>query len=255
RKEFRDLTTDERERFFSAVQQLMTPPAPGRPSRYDKFVKDHHKYQKYGHKTPAFFSFHRTYIRGFERALQTIDPTVMLPYFDWSIDAQAPEASSIFSEENFGGNGDPMKEGCVTTGRFSSYAPYYPVKLLKGRTLRCIRRKFNRGNRIGALVPVEGIVKIINDAKTYVGLSKKVELYPHASLHNGMGLTFRSMWSPQDPIFFLHHAYIDKILEDWQKIDMANREFAFGGHYSNGTLANDMDILMPFRTPIRSGLS
>ncbi|RKP13147.1 hypothetical protein BJ684DRAFT_4157, partial [Piptocephalis cylindrospora] len=223
RKEYRDLTEDEQERFFSAVQTLMTPSTPGRPSQYDVFVKDHHKYSAYGHKSPAFFPFHRIYIRGFERALQTIDPSVMLPYFDWSIDSQAPEASILFTDAHFGGNGDPNHERCVKTGRFTSYEPYYPVKLLKGRTKRCIRRKFNRGKHVGAFLPIEAIAKIINDAKSFVALSKKVELQPHAAFHNGMGLTFRSMWSPQDVLFFLHHAFIDKIWEDWQKINMAER--------------------------------
>ena len=41
--------------------------------------------------------------------------------------------------------------------------------------------------------------------------------------------------SPGDPIFFLHHAQIDRLWTLWQKRDLKTRQYAISG---NGTLFN-----------------
>jgi tyrosinase len=35
--------------------------------------------------------------------------------------------------------------------------------------------------------------------------------------------------SPGDPLFYLHHAFIDKLWWDWQTADIGNRLYAIGG--------------------------
>jgi len=35
--------------------------------------------------------------------------------------------------------------------------------------------------------------------------------------------------SPADPIFYLHHSWVDKIWWDWQEADLENRLYAVGG--------------------------
>ena len=40
---------------------------------------------------------------------------------------------------------------------------------------------------------------------------------PHAYGHNGIGATMGAVWgSPGDPIFFLHHAFVDRMWRKWQ---------------------------------------
>ncbi|KAM9991833.1 hypothetical protein ACTFIZ_012501 [Dictyostelium cf. discoideum] len=56
-----------------------------------------------GHSNPAFLSWHRMLLNKFEKALQTIDPSVTLPYWDWT-DRDA-STNNIFIKEFMGGNG------------------------------------------------------------------------------------------------------------------------------------------------------
>jgi tyrosinase len=44
-----------------------------------------------------------------------------------------------------------------------------------------------------------------------------LELGAHASVHIAIGGTMNSESSPTDPIFFLHHANLDRIWAEWQK--------------------------------------
>ena len=51
---------------------------------------------------------------------------------------------------------------------------------------------------------------------TYSGFRALIESTPHANPHNLLGGHIRSFSSPADPLFFSHHAFIDKIWSMWQ---------------------------------------
>jgi tyrosinase len=88
------LNPNQKTRFVDAVLKLKaeeigtTPPT----NTYDKYVKWHDDYFEGLHKGPAFFAWHREFLRRFELELQRImnDPTIGLPYWDWSVDQAAP---------------------------------------------------------------------------------------------------------------------------------------------------------------------
>jgi tyrosinase len=101
RKELRQLSPDELQRFITATQKLQK-----QEEAYDWFVDTHLKVGKKAHNVAAFLPWHRAFTVKYERALQKIDPEIILPYWDWSIDAQAPELSVILSEKYMGGNGE-----------------------------------------------------------------------------------------------------------------------------------------------------
>ncbi|KAK9701190.1 hypothetical protein K7432_011830 [Basidiobolus ranarum] len=73
RKEIRQLTNSERNAFINAVNTLK------RNGKYDELVSIHLNYVPYAHSTPAFFPWHRNYIKTFELALQKVNPRVTLP--------------------------------------------------------------------------------------------------------------------------------------------------------------------------------
>jgi len=45
---------------------------------------------------------------------------------------------------------------------------------------------------------------------------RSLELGSHAAVHIAIGGTMNSPSSPADPIFFLHHANLDRIWSEWQ---------------------------------------
>jgi hypothetical protein len=87
RKNYRDLSDDERRAFVAAIKQLKY------NGVYDTLVSQHKsvfetQYSPYSpaHFGPGFLPWHREFLLRFEMALQKIDPSVSLPYWDWTVD-------------------------------------------------------------------------------------------------------------------------------------------------------------------------
>ncbi|KAF1851600.1 Di-copper centre-containing protein [Cucurbitaria berberidis CBS 394.84] len=146
RKEFGDLSKDERKEYTRAVKCILEKPSklsatkyPGAKSRYDDFVVVHMNMTPSVHATANFLHWHRYYIWAYETALRTeCDYKGYQPYWNW---AKYPDIvnSPIFNgdEWSMGGNGDAIGAhagsfiggqmvpggpggGCVTKGPFAN---------------------------------------------------------------------------------------------------------------------------------------
>jgi tyrosinase len=88
RKNQATLSADEKRRLVDALIALK------RSGRYDEFVTTHNAFilgdtdngERTGHRSPSFLPWHRRFLLEFERALQSVDPAVALPYWDWTAD-------------------------------------------------------------------------------------------------------------------------------------------------------------------------
>ncbi len=135
------------------------------------------------HDISYFLAWHRGYIFYFERQLQIVsgNPNLALPYWDYySYPTLPPEFTDPAS-------GNPLYvQGRVNTNVYSalSLTPF-------GSTVR----NFERG-RPNAFEPL-------------------IEARPHNPVHNIIGGIMRTMESPTDPIFYLHHANIDRLWHAW----------------------------------------
>ena len=118
RKEFRQLTEDERLRFGDAVVTMATtivdPDEDPDTSQYDLFVRMHQPCNAIAaHGGPAFLPWHREYLMRFESALQAVDANVTIPYWDSTIDQPLPTVTdSVLWDDDYLGN----TNGNVTTG-------------------------------------------------------------------------------------------------------------------------------------------
>ncbi|KXN74971.1 Di-copper centre-containing protein, partial [Conidiobolus coronatus NRRL 28638] len=181
---------------------------------YDWFVDSHLKVGKKAHNVAAFLPWHRAFTVKYERALQKIDPKVVLPYWDWSIDAQAPELSVILSEKYMGSNGEPNTH-CVKDGLAKDWEIRIPER-------RCLKRDYRYGNRTGPFWDKSLIEAMITKNTNYHEFRQDLEYNPHAIVHDNLSHIWgdmNKMVTPNDPLFFMHHVMVDKIWWEWQQRD------------------------------------
>jgi tyrosinase len=210
RREWRQLNAEEKRRFLNAVQRLHDRPAGGAdPStwNYAQFAQVHWDFQQANHDRPPFLPWHREYIHQYEVALRSIDSAVSLPYWDWTIDSQNPAGSDVLAPQNFGLDGAPRTH-CLETGVAAGWPS---IANPNGCLKRC--------NQFGSMYPPEAVAAIISRATEFQQFATSVENGPHGVVHiqvAGQCGDFGTMASANDPIFFLHHAMVDKIWWRWQ---------------------------------------
>ncbi|CAI6339633.1 unnamed protein product [Periconia digitata] len=191
RKEYGDLSKDERLEYIRAVKCIRSKPSklpagkyPGAKTRYDDFVVVHMNMTPSVHSTANFMHWHRYYIWAYETALKTeCEYKGAQPYWNWGKYSDLPK-SPIFNgdEWSMGGNGDYVKHGggmmgippgegggCVTKGPFgnltvtlgplmSTMDPALGIKANPqrdgyGNNPRCLRRDVNNHYTVSSLVP------------------------------------------------------------------------------------------------------
>lgn len=230
--------------FINALQRLNQQKDPNGDSVIDRFTKIHLEIGKNAHGTPAFLPWHRYFIREFEKELQKVDSSIMIPYWDWSVESQNPQNSIVFSEAYFGGN-SAGSAGCLQNSSFASWNVKYP-------TPHCLRRSFSNGNGIGAFYATEIIQSMVRSSTSYASFESVFEAGPHGTVHANIGGDMAQMESPNDPIFWLHHAYVDKIWTEFQSANPANAT-AYNG--IQNPQINSTNILLPFGITVANTFS
>jgi tyrosinase len=230
RKNQNTLTERERGDFVAAVIELKQTFHPGATiSIYDEYVQAHMMaMQNDGiHEGPIFFPWHRALLRGLELELQAINPRVTIPYWDFSIDNQ-PD-SPLWASDFMGGDGDPSDNYNVNDGPFRK--DEWPL-IFEGPNLR---RHF--GYFIPTLPTPEDVTGAFlvgqYDCPPYdVGspIDQSFRNYMcgwnfpsgepemHNRVHNWVGGSMLTMSSPNDPVFWLLHANLDRLWADWERL-------------------------------------
>lgn len=117
RKEYRQLTDDERERYHKAMWAIK---ANGDYLTLSTIHRDMSQ-SPCAHSGPSFLPWHREYIKRVEIALRKVDPLVPgLPYWDSTLENRIPNPkdSVLWSNELMG---QTDRLGFVTTGAFANW--------------------------------------------------------------------------------------------------------------------------------------
>ncbi|WP_151482935.1 tyrosinase MelC2 [Streptomyces albicerus] len=225
RKNQADLTADEKRRFVATLLELK------RDGRYDAFVTTHNAFiltdidngERVGHRSPSFLPWHRRFLLEFERALQSVDASVALPYWDWSVDRTTRAA--LWAPDFLGGTGRAV-DGQVTDGPFAASTGNWPLAV-RVDTRPYLRRSLGgNGRRLPTPAEVESVLALStydmapwNSAAD--GFRNHLEGWRGVNLHNRVhvwvGGQMATGVSPNDPVFWLHHAFIDKLWAEWQR--------------------------------------
>ncbi|MGW1768069.1 tyrosinase MelC2 [Streptomyces sp. NPDC002073] len=228
RKNQARLSRAEKRRFVNALLTLK------RTGVYDTFVTMHNTFQRsdtdttdrVAHRSPSFLPWHRYFLIEFERALQSVDRRVTLPYWDWTRDRTA--ASSLWAPDFLGGTGRDL-DGQVMDGPFAQSAGNWDltVRIDENTYLRRALGKSERAPELPSRDDVEAVLALAEyDAEPYnstctSGFRNHLEGWRGANIHNRVHLWVGGQMatgvSPNDPAFWLHHAFVDKLWAQWQR--------------------------------------
>jgi hypothetical protein len=131
RRNQRLLSKADKDRYVNAVLEMKAKPAAA--YNYDKYVTMHQAAFAGGttdsnpaHNGPAFFPWHREFIRLFEKDLQAADLVlkndgkITLPYWDWTRDNDPSDttkpAGKLFHDDFMGPKGSPVPTGHFKAG-------------------------------------------------------------------------------------------------------------------------------------------
>lgn len=242
RPSWRLMSEQQKSGYMNAIKQLKARPEGDandwKSWNYDQFVKCHWEHVPEAHGVPAFLPWHRMFTLAYEQAIQSIDPSIMLPYWDWSLDSQNPSQADLFHANYFGGTGQGV-DGCVQDGVAAGWQTVYPGSSNRPGNA-CLKRCFN----FTVLYSPEAIAANLNTATSFDSVRKAIEGGSHGLVHQQIGGScgdMASMYSTNDPLFFMHHVMIDKVWWRWQ-----NGCTSYQHMYDGPNSAPD-EIMKPFK--------
>ena len=175
RKNYRDLTDAERNRFVQALHHLKS------TGIVDQFANEHATFFGAAHGHSHFLPWHREFLRRFEDALRTYHPDITIPYWNSTVDTSP---SDPLWDDDFMGQFDAA---------------------------------WGLGRALGsATLPTPQQVQDTLGLDTYDAFHPDLEGPIHNPPHNWVSGVMASAASPGDPVFYLHHCWIDLLWAQWQ---------------------------------------
>lgn len=229
------MTDAERQRYLDAVKSVSRPSSPYR-TQFAELVDLHYAvFSGDIHSNPAFLPWHRWFILQMENLLRNIHPAITVPFWDWSLEATNPTASVAWSSAAWWLGGDGQAGGCVEDGPFA-YDNGNGYTQTDGS---CLQRAF-RGTSVATVLDVQQAHNDHPLPDNYDAFRNRVEhgFGFHDSVHCTVHGTMCSARAANDPAFFLHHAHVDKIWDDWQKQSAAHTA-AYDGSTLNPMLSTN----------------
>lgn len=131
-----------------------------------------------------FLTWHRVFLLRLEQAMQAENPAAFIPYWDWTTKRSVPQWLQSFRPTvNVPG------QGAITVTREPGEPPVLPTKTH---------------------------VQSILSETTFTAFTTQLE-FAHNNVHGWVGGTMANIEiSPADPLFWMHHAQIDRLWSRWQ---------------------------------------
>lgn len=242
RKEIHDLSDEEFKKYADAITLLKD------KGLWEPFI-DLHTFPgwRIAHGPRShFFHWHRKFLYDMETTLiqETGDCSIAIPYWDWAMDA-SPKESEIWESHYFGVN-NPGNV-CVDNGHFKNWSQsdHQVWWVGSGVDLRgCIQRKWESDAQFASLTRLQ-LHKFQRDHEKFQDDFENDHGVVHCSISGHMcvgGLSevngnVLSGVSPYDPIFYTHHAMMDRTWHDRQQLSEANL------HWSNAQRVGHDELL------------
>jgi tyrosinase len=247
RKNALTMPAAEFENFLKACVLLKAQIVPGATfSVYDQWVAIHGSimgvktpgsamFVNLGHQNIGFLAWHREYVRRFELALQSVVPGVTVPYWPWDI---PPEPSVLFSNPRihrifFSSSVLNDVGGLFAFAGPAAPPPWWPAGFrwrvqppLQVGGSPILRRGSPTNTwppTAASLTAIENMSAAPAGLNVYWPFWRELEsgalsvTLSHNTGHNIVGgYMANPVFSPNDPLFWLHHAEVDRIWSRWQ---------------------------------------
>jgi tyrosinase len=173
---------------------------------------------------PLFLPWHRAYLYFFELALKDAgqDATVMLPWWDWITDPSQPsEIPAAYAMHSIGGQPNPLYQGQIIAipdsqweGERATLATDTGIEL--GPLPAVTFRQPGANPAAPPSLPTRQEVHGALSSSNFVDFSQRVERI-HDGVHIWVGGTMSEIpVAAYDPLFYAHHAMIDRLWWLWQ---------------------------------------
>ena len=181
RKDYRELTSVEKIRYVQALYHVKS------AGVIDAYADEHAEHFNHGiHRNSHFLPWHRDFVRRFEDELRAFHPAICIPYWDSTTDTST---SSPLWDNSFFGQFDGA---------------------------------WNLDRALGAdTLPTPQDVQTALGHTTYDAFWPDLETNVHNPPHRWVAGEMGGLASPHDPVFFLHHCWIDLLWAQWQLLHPA----------------------------------
>jgi hypothetical protein len=245
RKEIMDLQVFEWNMYTYALNMMRSTQAGNGFTVFENFVQFHAQNTLQAHQGAYFLPWHRQLLYEFETALQRFAP-VSLPYWDWT---KPIPGSNLFVNQKFTLDPAWVRMGGASGGNIPS-SPFLNWWTNVPSTHNVQRQFFVGSDSSFAFVSRANLDVLTrsrdNDFSTFSTYLEAVHGSPHVAVGGDMLIVSQS---PNDPMFWSHHAFVDKIWSEWQLL--GGNGNAFGGTHNNPTRSVCLDCER--MTPIQFG--
>lgn len=185
RKRASAMTVGEQERLIRVISRLIQNGTYGTlASHHANMMHNMHGMNPVG--TQRFLPWHRVYLLKLEQAMQAIDPLAFIPYWRWTRNRAVPSWLV-----NFRPTVNVPGQGNLTVTR-NPPAP-------------------------GVTLPTQTQVTAVLALPNHTQLTTQLEVGPHNRVHIWCRGTMSFIpTAPADPLFWLHHAQVDRLWSLWQ---------------------------------------
>lgn len=197
-----NLTGSQYDAAFAGVEN-MTPPDAVAQAVWDQCQ----------HGTDYFFPWHRLYLKYFEQVLRTSanDLTLRLPYWDYTNPSQLAMPAEFTTPTYVNAAGKTVEN------------PLYEPRRQAGWNTPSTNKLSSTDTNIDQKLDIPKLLNSVVNGQSVQGYQRTIELSPHGYTHCAvMGCRATVMgavpYSSNDPIFYLHHANIDRTWQCWMSM-------------------------------------
>jgi len=146
-----------------------------------------------------FFAWHRAAVFELEQKMQDINPNISMPFWD---------STQVDNYDN------PTVVTSVNSTLFSSdfLGPFDSDWGLNR----------NVGGQPNSLPTTSDYPGIVNQTDFFTFSNRFERRAPHTGAHRWVGGAMPTSASPRDPVFYLHHTFVDKSWNAWEKVNQSS---------------------------------